>query len=163
MHTLLLMLGLIPDISFSGFPNYHPLVVHFPIVLLIIAVIAQLICVFKPTNLTLRWGTFYLLLGGTIGAFLAINVFDAHVSGDVSNEIFDAYETHHLFADLTFWTALVATTLRLIANVWIRKRWIEIVLMIIVLLTAVFVAVTGHYGAGLTYIHGVGPQGNNVL
>ncbi len=163
MQSLQLVVSLVPDISFSGFPNYHPMVVHFPIVLLIIAVVAQLICVFKPANSTLRWGTFYLLLGGTVSAFLAINVFDAHVSGDVSNEIFDVYETHHLFADLTFWAAVVATTLRLIANVWLRIRWIELLLMIIVLLTAILVVVTGHYGASLTYVHGVGPQGNNVL
>lgn len=163
MQLFVIIANLSFDISFAEFPNYHPMVVHFPIVLLIVAVITQLLCLFRPVDSTLRWVTFYLLLGGTVGAFLAINIFDAHVSGDVSNEIFDAYETHHQFADLTFWAAVIASLVRLVANIWVKKKWMEVLLVLLVLVSGTLVAITGHHGAGLTYIHGVGPQGDKVL
>ncbi|WP_420575410.1 hypothetical protein [Ekhidna sp.] len=39
-------------------------------------------------------------------------------------------------------------------------RWMKVVVFAVALLAGVSVSITGHYGAQLVHIEGVGPQGN---
>ncbi len=147
---------------FKDFPNLHPLFVHFPIALLLFAVLTQLAVLFFPNNKNLKWFTFALLISGCIGALIAVQT-AVHISGDADDKALDIFETHRLFGLLTFWFSLGATLIRLATILWFRKKWFEIILTIIILTTAIFVTITGHHGAQLVYIYNVGAQGNNVM
>ena len=144
------------------FPNLHPLIVHFPIVLLLLAMLAQLAVLFFPKNNQLKWLTFSLLLTGCIGTFIAIQT-AVHISGDADDKAIEIFETHQLFGNLTFWFSLVATILRFAISKWVKKKWLEIILTSLILTIAVFVTITGHHGAQLVHIYDVGPKGNNVM
>ncbi len=43
--TVTVFAQIIDKNALSGFPNYHPLVVHFPIILLLIAATVQTLCI----------------------------------------------------------------------------------------------------------------------
>ena len=147
---------------FKDFPNLHPLFVHFPVALLALAVLAQLSVLFYPKNTNLKWLTFSLLLGGFIGSWVAVQT-AVHISGDADDKAIEVFETHRLFGLLTLWFSLGATLIRIATIKWFQKKWMEIVLAILILTTGTFVAITGHHGAQLVYIYNVGPQGNNVM
>ena len=147
---------------FKDFPNLHPLVVHFPIVLLLLACLTQLAILYFPKNENLKWLTFFLLITGCLGAFIAVQT-AVHVNGDADDKAIEIFETHRLLGLFTAWFSLGATALRLITIKWFRKKWLEIILTIVILSTGIFVTIAGHHGAQLVYIYNVGPQGNNVM
>ncbi|MEO5569495.1 MAG: DUF2231 domain-containing protein [Bacteroidia bacterium] len=152
---------MLPDFL-KEFPNLHPLIVHFPVALLVIAVVGQIAALFFPKNIQLKWFTFLLLLGGCIGSLIAIYT-AVHLSGDADENAFDLFETHRLFGILTFWVSLVATIFRFVTIKWFHKNWWEIILTALIISTGVLVTITGHHGAKMVYIYDVGPKGNGVL
>jgi uncharacterized membrane protein len=152
---------MIPDFL-KEFPNLHPLIVHFPISLLVLGVLAQLAVLFSPENIQLKWLTFILLLGGCIGSLIAIQT-AVHISGDADEKAIPIFETHELFGKLTFWFSLLATIFRFITIKWFSKKWLEIIVTALIFTTAIFVTITGHHGAKLVYIYGVGPQNNGIM
>ncbi len=147
---------------FKQFPNLHPLFVHFPIAFLFAAVLAQLAVLFFPKNINLKWFTFLILITGCIGALVAVQT-AVHISGDADDNVIELFESHRFFGLLTFWFSLAATLIRFVTIKWFRKKWVEIILTILIFSTGVFVTIAGHHGAQLVYIYNVGPQGNNVM
>ena len=146
----------------SEFPNLHPLIVHFPIVLLLLAMLAQLVVLFFPKNDQLKWLTFFFLLTGCIGTFIAIQT-AVHISGDADDKALEIFETHQRFGNLTLWFSLIAIIIRFAALKWFKKKMLEIVLTILLITISVFITITGHHGAQLVHIYDVGPKGNNVM
>ena len=144
------------------FPNLHPLIVHFPIVLLLLAMLAQLAILFFPKNNQLKWLTFLLLLIGCIGTFIAIQT-AVHISSDADDKAIDIFEAHQRFGNLTLWFSLAATFIRFATLKWFKNKLVEIILTILLITTSVFVTITGHHGAQLVHIYDVGPKGNNVM
>ena len=61
---------------FKDFPNLHPLVVHFPIVLILVSAALQAVLVFKDRP-PVRWITLAMMAGGFAGALAASTVFHA--------------------------------------------------------------------------------------
>ncbi len=147
---------------FAGFPNLHPLFVHFPIVLLLLAAVAQSSVLFFPTNTQLKWLSFSLIVSATVGAFIACKT-GVHISGDADEKAFPIFETHKLLANITYWTSIFAALVRLISLKWYSKKWVEYAIMGILFVAAVLVTITAHHGAQMVYIYGIGPQGNGVL
>ncbi len=147
---------------FKEFPNLHPLFVHFPISFLVGAVLAQLAVLFFPKNTQLKWFTFLLLLAGCLGALIAIYT-AVHISGDADEKAILIFETHQLFGNLTFWFSLLAAILCFVTIKWFKKRWLEIIVTAVIITTSVFVTITGHHGAQMVHVYGVGPQGNGVI
>ena len=148
------------DASLSDFSNLHPLVVHIPIVLLLVAVVTQ-IASFFVWKLELDWVTFLALVGATLGAFLAGKVFHPHTT-NLSPAAQQVIDTHDTWADYTIWSAVLATVLKGVDLFWLRTRWVAIVTTVVLVFSTVAVSVASHYGATLVYIHGVGVQGNYV-
>ena len=149
------------DPSLSDFPNLHPLVVHVPIVLLIVAVLTQLASFFVWRK-QLDWITLLVLAGGVAGAFLSGEVFHPHTTGltEAAQRVMDRHDT---WADYTIWSSAVALLLKGLSLFWLRgPRWAEILVTAVLVFSAVAVSVTGHYGGTLVYLHGVGVQGNYV-
>ena len=147
---------------FKGFPNLHPLFVHFPIVLLLIAAIAQIAVLFFPGNKQLNWLSFLLVAAGCVGAFIAIKT-ATHVSGEADERALIIFEQHQLYGQLTFYISLGAAMIRFISFQWFTKKWVEIFLTITYITIGALVTITAHHGAQMVYLYGVGPQGNGVL
>ena len=147
--------------SFSDFSNLHPLVVHIPIMLLLVALVSQ-VASFFVWKKQLDWVTFLALAGGVAGAFLAGGVFHPHTT-NLTPAAQQVIRLHDTWADYTMWSSVVALILKGVSLFWLTgRRAIEIATTIILLFSAVAVSVTSHYGATLVYIHGVGVQGNFV-
>ena len=144
------------------FPNLHPLIVHFPIVLLLLALLAQITSLFFPKNIHLKWLTFFFLLTGCIGTFIAIQT-AVHISGDADDKALEIFETHQRFGNLTLWFSIAATIIRFATLKLVKKKLLEIILTILLITISVFVTITGHHGAQLVHIYDVGPKGNSVM
>jgi uncharacterized membrane protein len=144
--------------AITAFPNYHPLVVHFPIVLLLMAVLFQMISFFF---LKKEFGiaTLILLALGVLSAWLSSNVFHAH-TGELSGNAKEILEQHERMAALTWWFALTALLFKGLSVFLGRKSLLlEILVALVLTVSAVTVSIAGHHGATLVHLHGVGPQG----
>jgi uncharacterized membrane protein len=141
------------------FPNYHPLVVHFPIVLLIFAALFQIASLFVYRK-EFSVATLALLCLGMVDVWLASNTFHGHV-GSLPKPIVQLFEAHEFWANWTWWLALAALAAKAGSHFSTKQKWwSEAVVMILLIGPSVTVAITGHHGAELVHKMGVGPQGN---
>ncbi len=144
--------------AIDAFPNYHPLVVHFPIVLIIIATLFQLICLFAFKK---EFGLVVLILLslGVITAWLSSNTFHAHPA-ELNGSAKAIFETHEQMADLSFWISLIALISKIVGHYFLRgKLWLEIMILLLLFASTTTVAIAGHHGAMLVHMEGVGPKG----
>lgn len=149
----------IVNANLSDFPTLHPLMVHFPIVFLILALFAQLAGLFLWKN-QLSLITGILLIGGFGGALLVSTIFHPHTSGlsDAAQQVLDL---HDRFAHYTIWGSGIALFLKVLSHFLFQKKlWMEILVIAALIGCTFFISKTGHYGATLVHLHGVGPQGD---
>ena len=145
--------------TLPGFPNYHPLVVHFPIVLLLLAAIFQLFSFFFFKK-ELSFVTTVMLLLGVIGAGLSTYIFHAHAA-DLSGTAKEIFATHIRMASLTWKFSLGAFIAKAVSHFFLnRKWWLELIATLLMVFAATAVTIAGHHGAMLVHIEGVGPKGN---
>ena len=145
--------------SFHDFPNLHPLIVHFPIVLLLLAAMFQIagFFVFKKE---IGWIVLVMVTTGFIGALIAGILAHPHTH-DLSEFTAKVLAKHDFYAYLTMWASGISILLKVGSNLFFeRKLWPELVVVLALLISAYAVSKTGHYGAQLVHIEGVGPQGN---
>lgn len=139
------------------FPTLHPLVVHFPIMLLLLAAALQIAALFVFKR-EFGWIVFLMAILGSIGAYLASNVFHPHTTG-LSENAQRLLLEHELYAQITFWFALVTVLVKGVSVFLKRSWWSEILATLLLLVAATAVSITGHHGAELVHKEGVGPQG----
>lgn len=147
---------------FSDFPNLHPLVVHFPIVLILLGAVLQGVLMFKDSP-QLRWGTLIIMGAAFASALVASKVFHAHAAElpALANEI---YLDHEKYAAYTLWVSGLTFLLRGIGQYYrIHRRTYESLVLGSAVAAAIFLSLTGHRGAQLVYVAGVGPRGHLVL
>ena len=147
--------------AINAFPNYHPLIVHFPIVLLMLAAIIQLISffVFKKE---LSWVTLGLLLAGVITTWLSSHTFHAHPE-ELTGKASEIFETHEQMADFTWWFSLAALTIKIVSHFFMkRKWWLESIVALCLIGSAITVSIAGHHGAMLVHMEGIGPMGKSL-
>ena len=147
--------------DFDAFPNLHPMVVHFPIVLLLLAVVLQLIQLFT-LNRTMDWVILLMVGSGFIGAYVAGTFVHPHTEG-LTEMAKSVLEQHDKYADWTLWSSALAAVLKIVSLFWVKlKRGFEIAVFVVMAFSAYSVSEAGHYGSQLVYIEGVGPQGNYI-
>ncbi len=149
----------VPD-HINNFPNYHPLIVHFPIVLLLIAAAMQIALLFFK-NKAFNIAVIILTVLGFITGLLAATVFHAHAASTVSPQAMELFESHEKFAMITIWISGFASAFK-IAGLFFHKKWIEIIAVLLLLSSAVTVSIAGHHGAELVYKQGIGPKGEKL-
>ena len=148
--------------TFQDFPNLHPLFVHFPIVLLLLAALAQFLVLLKPQYKELKWLVLFFVASGFIGALIAI-LNASHLSGEADAKAFAVFEVHYLLGYSILWLSLFASAIRFTTIKWYNRKWAEYGIAALLGLICILVAITGHLGAQLVYIYNVGPQGNGLL
>jgi len=147
-------------VSFSDFPSLHPLVVHFPIVLLLMAFILQAASLFVFRE-QLSWVVLTTLAFGFAGAVVAGKYVHPHTTDAISEHAALVLTEHERFASLTIWLSGAGLLLKIISHFFLkRKLWAEILITLIMLGASVCVSIAGHHGAQLVHIEGIGAQGN---
>lgn len=142
----------------DDFPTLHPLVVHFPIVLLLLAALCQLAGFFVFKN-QLSWVTMFLIAGGFFGAYVAGNYVHPHTHG-LSEYAEKVLKEHENYASYTTWLGGIALLLKIASHFLLkRKLWGELMVTLVLVVAAYCVSTAGHFGAQLIHIEGVGAEG----
>ncbi|MFZ4622052.1 MAG: DUF2231 domain-containing protein [Bacteroidota bacterium] len=145
-----------PDLS-----HIHPMLVHFPIALLIVGFLSETAGLILKKEFFSTAG-FYLLLLGALGA--AVAYLTGEQAGDGITEVGAlklALESHEGAAQLTLWLAGIAAAVRTLIVVFKKYSGLYRTAAYILFLCAVIsVARTGFYGGELVYKHAAGVQLN---
>ena len=144
--------------SIDAFPNYHPLVVHFPIVLLLMAMLFQGLSFFVYKK-EFSLAAMILLFLGVIATWLSSNTFHAH-PGPLTGKANEIYATHEQMANFTWWFSLAALLIKIASHFFLdRGWWTETLAVVFLIAASVTVSIAGHHGAMLVHMEGIGPMG----
>jgi uncharacterized membrane protein len=133
----------------------HPVIVHFPIALLITAIVFEVLALVLKRDVLREASTWLLglgFLGGLVAAATGILAEDAAEDGGVPES---AIETHESFA-----YAALAVFALLIAIRWLqRKRKIpNAVFLALGVVGVALIGLTGYFGGDLVYHYGAGVE-----
>jgi len=127
------------------------MLVHFPVALVAVGFLADLIWVFYKKEVCLSKLGFYLLTIGTLSAMAAVftgTYFTAEMAGAAD----EVKETHELFAWLTLGALVLTSALRIFLLAGKKEdsnlKWLAFAFYG---LAAVFVSLTGFFGGTLVY------------
>ncbi len=127
------------------------MVVHFPIALLVLGFLAEIVSDFYRKDVCLSRIAFYLLVTGTLGAVASLMT-GLFLTPPFTGEAGKMKETHELFAIITTGLALITTIMHIYMNTsekgLTKFRWIVLTLYA---LTTLSVTVTGFFGGNLVY------------
>ena len=140
-------------------PNLHPLIVHFPIVLLITAVVIDLIDVFLQRPAWLGAAAASLYAAGAVSAIVAcFTVQGAASTVFVPGMALPIVDDHRTWALATAWYVGVTTTVRVMVRVagFPRSRGQRTVLLVAGLVGVLLLQQAAQRGARLVYEQGVG-------
>ncbi|HMR57915.1 MAG TPA: hypothetical protein PKC10_11365 [Cyclobacteriaceae bacterium] len=144
--------------DFDDFPTMHPLIVHFAIVLILVAAGIQLLNLYFMKK-EISWIITAILLAGVLAAWFASKNFHPHTHG-ISEHAKLVLDQHDKWADWTINSGIVALLLQIINLFAFKgKRWAASVIAVVLLISAYSVSRAGHYGSQLVHIEGIGPQG----
>lgn len=131
--------------------HIHPMLVHFPIALVVIGFAAEVFSFLCKKEVCLSKTGFYLLITGTLSAGFALLsgiLFTAELAGSAG----EIQETHELFAWVSISLLVLTSILRLYMKIKNEQtsqlKWISFALYA---LAAVSVSITGYYGGTLVY------------
>lgn len=142
--------------ALNPFPTLHPLIVHLPIVLIPLTPLLLLVAWMRRSQ-TLQWTATTLLGIGWIASLLASQVFHPH-TGNMPLMAQEALRLHELGANWTQGLAGAGLLVLLLHNIFIipkERAFLKIFAILLSLLAAGAVSLTGHYGAVLTHVYKV--------
>jgi len=139
--------------------HLHPMIVHFPIALLIVGFLFDIAgSITKRESFTQT--AFYLIILGALGVIAAFITGDQAGSG-ITEEgaLKQALENHEDAATITIWIVSIAAAFR-IALVLLKKfkGVLKMVSLALFLIAVMSIARTGYYGGELVYKHAAGVQ-----
>lgn len=138
--------------------HLHPMLVHFPIALLLAAFLSEIIA-FIGKRKFFNQASLYLLLLGTAGAVATM------LSGDFASESIESaalkapVEAHEKAAELTFWLAVIASIVKTaIAYFKLSSRYLQWIMLALFLSISASLTNTAYLGGQLVYKHGAGVE-----
>jgi len=136
--------------------HLHPLLVHFPIALVIFGFIAELAFLFFKKQVSLSTMGYYLLVIGTLAAlaaWLTGSLFTSEMDGTAGK----IKEAHELFATLTLVLLVITSILRTVMLVYkIDNSFLKVIAFLLYGLAAIAVSITGYLGGSLVYNYMLG-------
>ncbi len=140
----------------------HPALIHFPLVLLLVSFVLELLGFARHDVRFASTAKWALILG-------AVAILFAFVCGNFA-EIWAArdgvpqapMELHELYATVTSWMFVFLTAGRLLLRVESSRRWTAVYLSCMAI-ACVLLVITGHKGAMLVYHQGAGVQLGTTL
>lgn len=136
--------------------HLHPLMVHFPIALLITGFVADTAYLFYKKEACLSKLGFYLMLAGTLGAIAAVlsgTFFTEEMKG--SAELVRGQ--HETFANITMYLMIVASILRIVLAIrGITESKAGWVVYLLYLIGVIMVGYTGLLGGTIVFNYMIG-------
>jgi len=131
--------------------HLHPMLVHFPIALIVFGFIADTVLILFRKEAGLSKFGFYLLIFGTLSA-LATLLSGALFTAEMTDAAGVVKDTHELFAWITVGSLVVLSAFRIFLKTQNKEttnlKWIAFALYG---LAAISVSITGFYGGTLVY------------
>ena len=145
------------DLTFWRTETWHPLSVHFPIALLLVATLAKVVALFLRDSQKDFWhrGGAYLLYAGCLLAWLSIYTGDM-ADGIVSRKICDptVLKDHENAAYNLAYIFSVATAIELglrLNLIRIKTKLLQIAVVLLMVTGSGFLTYAGHLGARVVY------------
>jgi len=131
--------------------HIHPMLVHFPIALVLFGFVAAIASLFFKKETSLAKASFYLLIAGTISAVFAL-LAGILFTGELSGVADNIKETHELFGWLSVGTLIITSIVQIYLMVkkleYSGFKWVTLILYGI---ATIFVSITGFFGGTLVY------------
>ena len=139
--------------------HLHPMIVHFPIALLITGFLSDIVGLTTKREFFSQAG-FLMLVLGTLGLVAA------YISGEQAGDgiieagaLKQALETHEGSATLTLWVVIIAAAFRISLVLFKKyKGALKMVSLTLFFLGVLALARTGYYGGELVFKHAAGVQ-----
>jgi uncharacterized membrane protein len=131
--------------------HLHPMVVHFPIAIIMIGFLADLLgFLFRKEKCFPKMG-YYLEIAGMLAAIAAFGT-GYFFTSPMEGEAGDLRDKHELFATLTLVTIILATCFRILI-VYLKKEegYLKFISLGLFLLAVIFVSYTGFLGGYLVF------------
>lgn len=129
----------------------HPMIVHFPIALVLVGFLADTMSLFIKKEQCLSKIGFYLMVLGTLGAIAAV-ITGEYFTNKVEGDALPLKEIHELFGKITMIILILASVLRIYLVVKKKEntslRWIVYFLF---LCAVIAIAITGYKGGSIVY------------
>lgn len=138
--------------------HLHAMLIHFPIALLIIGFLSEIIFAFIKKSF-FKQAAFYLLLLGTMGTIASYLSGNEAGEGIEEGSLGKAIELHEQAATISLWLAVITALVYLaiyLSNY--SKNWAKITSVILFAGTIAAIARTGYLGGELVYKHGAGVE-----
>jgi uncharacterized membrane protein len=131
--------------------HFHPMLVHFPIALLIVGFLADITGEFYKKEKCLHKIGFILQILGTLGVIAAFITGDNFTNWEAfQGATKDAFELHQDAAILTIWIAIVAVLVRILIMMMQRfTGWTKWVTLLLYFAAVVAIGYTGLMGGNL--------------
>ncbi|GAB4363661.1 MAG: hypothetical protein Kow0042_01720 [Calditrichia bacterium] len=142
-------------------PNIHPMIIHFPIVLFLFALLFDILNIFFKEKRWLHHGALMLYGFGVLAALAAF--FSGRQAADsltLPDSVLSSVSEHANWALRTVWFFGIFVLLRF-AALWKqfdRKKWVLAVLVVLAVVGNYLVYETAEHGAQLVYRFGVGTK-----
>jgi len=133
--------------------NIHPLFVHFPIVLALVAVLFELLSLFVKKE------TLYNMTNGLV-ILTAIAAVATALTGLIAGGSVPHPDEAHPLMDTHKTLELIGGSLSIVTALWVvflNKR-VRVVRTVLILLTAIVISYGAFYGGRLVYEYGIGTQ-----
>ncbi len=137
-------------------PHLHAMVIHFPIALLIVGFLSELIALFTKRKF-FKDAAFYLLILGALGAIVAY-ISGSYAGGGMTDGFLqEPLELHEDAALVTLWLAIITALFRAAIYYFdFQKNWAKWASILLFATLIGFVARTGYLGGQLVFKHGAG-------
>jgi uncharacterized membrane protein len=131
--------------------HLHPMLVHFPIALVALGFLTDLLALYFKKEVCLSKFSFYLLISGTLSAMIAVFT-GVFFTEEMTGAAGDVQKTHEFFAILTLCLLVLTSVLRIILNSSEKEnKHFKRLALAIYGLAAIFVGLTALFGGNLVY------------
>ncbi|MDA0747070.1 MAG: DUF2231 domain-containing protein [bacterium] len=137
--------------------NIHPLIVHFPIALLILGAICDAIGILMRRDFFLKTGHLLLAMGATAAIAAAITGENAAEVAEKIPGITEDLERHETLSTAVAWLSVALTLTR--SHFVFKKRFTgttRILYLVIAIAIAALTAASGYTGGRMVYEYGAG-------